>query len=248
MTPPTTRPCPVCLNNNPKDLDFVEKVDDEQRIQCKQCKAIYFTRDLSNIVKYNTSYNMHFMRPGDISKAGIMAAAIGEFCKKHLRDPLILEAGCGNGLTLWLLKQQGFRVKGLEPDPAYCLKIVESLQIPMTIGLFESADFKESFDLIYSSHTIEHNNDPRKWFERAKELLNPGGYFWLDTPDTAYAKQGLGRWHHFQTRHQYEHLVLLSVDAVLYLAEDFGFHIVECQHQPSYQSLYAILQKPFTKG
>jgi len=188
---------------------------------------------------------MHFLRPGDISKAGIMAAAIGEFCKKNMQNPTILEAGCGNGLTLWLLARQGFKVKGLEPDPAWCLKLVESLEIPMIIGKFEAADFKEKFDLVYSSHTIEHCEDPHAWFDRAFDLLNPGGYFWLDTPDSYYHDKQLGRWHHFETRHPLEHLCILGVDSLMYLADRYKYHVVKCERQPQYQSFSAILQKPF---
>ncbi len=245
MTPPTTRQCPVCFNNCPQHFDFIERVEDEQRIKCKNCGAIYFTRRPPVSLKYDSTYNSYFLRPGDISKAGIMAAEIGEFCKKNMQNPAILEAGCGNGLTLWLLAQQGHKVKGLEPDPAWCLKLVESLEIPMIIGTFEEANFKEKFDLIYSSHTIEHCEDPHKWFDRAFELLNPGGYFWLETPDTFYHDKQLGRWHHFETRHQFEHLVMLGVDSLMYLAERWKFHIVDCDRKPMYQSVGIILQKPF---
>jgi SAM-dependent methyltransferase len=245
MTAPTTRKCPVCFNNCPKKFDFVERVEDEQRIICKECGAIYFTRRPPVALKYDSTYNSYFLRPGDISKAGLMAAAIGEFCKNTLRNPAILEVGCGNALTLFLLRQQGYAVKGLEPDPAWCLKIVESLNIPMIIGTFEEADIKEKYDMIYSSHTIEHCEDPHVWFNKAFELLNPGGYFWIDTPDSYYHDKQLGRWHHFETRHQFEHVCILSDDAVKHLARKYFFHIVKCERQPEYQSLSVILQKPF---
>ena len=245
MTTPTTKKCPVCFNNCDKCFTFIEKVDEEIRIQCNECGAIYFTQTPPVAMKYDSAYNSYFMRPGDISKAGIMAAEIGTFITKNMRNPSILEAGCGNALTLWLLKQQGHKVKGLEPDAAWCLKIVESLKIPMVIGTFEEADFKEKFDLIYSSHVIEHCENPHKWFDTAFALLNPGGYFWLDTPDSYYHNKQLGRWHHFQTRHQFEHLCILGVDSIMGLAERYHFHIIECRRQQAYQSMYAILQKPF---
>jgi len=245
MNTETKLQCPVCLTDCPKCFDEVEIVEEQKRVQCKNCGAIFFTRRPPVTFKYDSTYNMHFIRHGDISKAGIMAAAIGEFCKNTLQNPAILEAGCGNALTLWLLARQGFKVKGLEPDPAWCLKIVEELKIPMIIGTFEEADIKDKFDLIYSSHTIEHCENPHIWFERAFKLLNPGGYFWIDTPDSYYHNKQLGRWHHFQTRHSFEHLCILGIDSVMYLADRYNYHIIDCRHQPQYQSLAAILQKPY---
>jgi 2-polyprenyl-3-methyl-5-hydroxy-6-metoxy-1,4-benzoquinol methylase len=174
-----------------------------------------------------------------------MAAHIGAFMRKYNKKARILEAGVGNGLTLFLLKEQGFEVVGIDLMEAWCALLEKKYNMRVTPGAFEDIVCDVPFDLIYSSHTIEHSQDPHKWFSQALRLLKPGGYFWLDTPDTFYLYRQSGRWHHLETRHPFEHLCILSLPAVEKLAREYGFHIIEIQRQVEFNSMYAIMQKPF---
>lgn len=53
------------------------------------------------------------------------------------------------------------------------------------VGRFEeSQDFAPgSFELVLSNHVIEHVADPQRFIERARDLLVPGGYLVLETPN-----------------------------------------------------------------
>ena len=133
MTPPNTRPCLVCGNNNVAILRRVEEVAGEKRIQCARCGAIYFTRTPNDLPPYDYAYNAHFFRPGDISKAGIMAAELGAFCQKGLKDPCILEAGAGNGLTIFLLRQQNYCAEGVDLNREWCNALHSRFGIPFRL-------------------------------------------------------------------------------------------------------------------
>jgi SAM-dependent methyltransferase len=235
----------VCGNEEGIAMKFVETVYTNTRIQCEKCNAIYFTGTPRDLPKYNAEYNSYFFRPGDISKAGLMAAKIASFCEKHLKNPRIFEAGVGNGLTLFLLDQMGYKTKGIDLDLNWCQYLAKKYSIFVLTGNFENRDLIEHFDLIYSSHTIEHSENPRRWFEKANLLLNEKGYFILDTPDTYFWNRQSGRWHHFETRHPFEHLCILSKEAIFQLAHEYGFDLCHIERQFEYQSLYAILQKRF---
>ena len=243
MQAPTTRPCLICGNNCPQKLTHIERVGIEQRIQCNDCKAIYFTRTPENMPKYNSEYNKHFFRAGDIRKAGIMASEIGNFCEKHVKDPRILEAGMGNGLTIVLLKEQGYNIEGIDLDPTWVVYIAYKYNLKLFWGKFEKFCPTESYNLIYSSHVIEHTEDPQRFFQKAHDILEKNGHLWIETPDTFYNRHKYSRWHHFETRHPHEHLCLVSYPSLSYLAEKTGFSIREYEMKPQYGSIKMILQK-----
>ena len=247
MTAPTTRKCPICENNNPAALRRVEDVENEKRIQCVRCSAIYFTRTPEELPKYDCAYNAHFFRPGDISKAGIMAAELGAFCQKGLKDPCILEAGAGNGLTIFLLRQQNYCAEGVDLNREWCNTLHSRFGIPVHCSRFEKFTPTHDYDLIYSSHTIEHVEDPYPFVRKAYELLKPGGHFWLDTPDAHYWERLSGRWHHFETRHPFEHLCILSLDSIEHLAKMAGFKITDWERKVEYNSLRVLMKKPEAK-
>ena len=247
MTAPNTRACLVCGNNNVKILRRVEEVAGEKRIQCARCGAIYFTRTPEEKASYDYAYNAHFFRPGDISKAGIMATKLGDFCQKTLHNPRVLEAGAGNGLTIFLLHQQGIDTEGVDLNQTWCSHLSYTFSISVHSARFEKFTPLHDYDLVYSSHTIEHVESPYAFMRKAYDILVPGGYFWLDTPDTYFWEKCPQRWHHFETRHPFEHLCLLSLESIEHLAKSTGFRITDWERQHEYNSLRVIMRKPEAK-
>jgi SAM-dependent methyltransferase len=244
MKAPTTRKCLVCGNDNVSMLQHIEDIGEEKRIQCGKCEAIYFTRTPDDLQEYNTNYNAYFFRPGDISKAGIMAGKIGDFCRAMLKAPMAIEAGMGNGLTVFLLNQQGIPMEGVDIDRIWTNYIGQKYNIEVHVTPFEKFVPRHSYNLVYSSHTIEHTENPIGFVKKAYEILEPGGYFWLETPDAYFAKKQRMRWHHFETRHPHEHLCILSIYAIEKIAKATDFKIFDWGRQPLYDSIKVILKKP----
>ncbi|GAI12094.1 unnamed protein product, partial [marine sediment metagenome] len=110
------RQCPVCHNAISESMEWVEDVEGVKRIYCKRCDTIYFDHKPPRQPVYDINYNKHFFRPGDIRKAGIMAAKLAELCQKKWKRPNILEAGAGNGLTVMLLRAMGLNAFGIDLD------------------------------------------------------------------------------------------------------------------------------------
>jgi len=234
--------CPVCGNKDADKHIFIETVETISRIGCTECNCIYFEETPKNLPKYDLEYNKHFFRPGDISKAGIMAAKIGDLAKKNFRDPCILEVGTGNGLTVFLLKTMGLRAEGLDIDPELAGWLEKRFNIKVHAYEYEVFFPLRYYNLIYSSHTIEHCKDPVAFFAKTREILAQDGLFYLDTPDTFFYGKSKDRWHHFETRAPFEHICLLSVESIYYLAQQTGFKVEWIKRMEEYQSLQAILK------
>lgn len=236
--------CPVCYNLRSELMNWIEQVESVYRILCKSCDTIYFDREPSEKPVYDINYNKHFFRPGDIKKAGIMAAKLSEICQERWKNPNVLEAGAGNGLTVLLLRSLGLNAFGIDLDPKLSVYLMEKFKIPVITARFEEFNPPGKYHLIYSSHVIEHCKDPWVFFKKAFDLLTEGGIFYLDTPDTFYWNWGPFRWHHFETRNPFEHCCLLGEVGIKMLAQNTGFKIMSRQSYKDFESQQVIMTKP----
>jgi len=95
----------------------------------------------------------------------------------------LLDIGCGDGYFLRLMRDLGWTVQGLEPDPkaaafarASGLDIVESPLERASLAL-------DAFDVITMSHVIEHVLEPVTFLSVARRALSPGGILYVFTPN-----------------------------------------------------------------
>ena len=95
------------------------------------------------------------------------------------RDACILDAACGDGVGLKVFKEMGFKnVVGIEFNPVKAAKAREYEYL-----IFENnLEFKNDYacnsiipvDICYSSHTLEHLEDPAFAIQYFKKSLNHG--------------------------------------------------------------------------
>jgi len=101
-----------------------------------------------------------------------------------IRDGRALDVGCGNGRYLASLVALGWRVQGVDTSPEAARSAMEAYGIPVHVGSLESAPFdRNSVDFIHMRHVIEHCEDPLGTLRRAFELLRPGGWLYVETPN-----------------------------------------------------------------
>jgi SAM-dependent methyltransferase len=102
----------------------------------------------------------------------------------------LLEIGCGDGDYLLAMRELGWEIHGIEPDPEAAERAASATGATIWPGTIESAQIPEqSFDAVVALHSIEHVYDPRLFVSRAAGFLRPGGFLYLLTPNF----QGLAR-------------------------------------------------------
>src|SRR3989441_634128 len=96
---------------------------------------------------------------------------------------LLLDIGCGDGYFLRIMRDLGWTVQGLEPDPkaaafarAYGLDIIQS---PIERASLPS----NAFDVITTSHVVEHVLEPVTFLSVARRALRPDGLLYVFTPN-----------------------------------------------------------------
>ena len=142
------------------------------------------------------------------------------------RQGRLLDVGCGNGSFLCSMRDRGWDVMGLEPDPKAVRIARERFGLDVVAGSLEKADLpSSSFDAITLSHVIEHVPDPSALLGRCFQLLKSGGRLAITTPNI----NSLG--HHF-FKHCWgaleppRHLVIFCPRSLLLVTKNAGFHIL----------------------
>jgi SAM-dependent methyltransferase len=90
----------------------------------------------------------------------------------------LLDVGCGTGYAMVKARALGFEVTGLEPSTQDVRGVRfggdDSLKI--TTGTAEEMPFDtHAFDMVYSSHALEHFHDRDRGLLEIRRVLRPGG-------------------------------------------------------------------------
>jgi SAM-dependent methyltransferase len=95
----------------------------------------------------------------------------------------LLEIGCSLGFLLDAFRQDGWRVRGVEPFYQACRHAQEDLRLDVINGILETAALPDSsFDVVLLNHVIEHLEDPARTLHEVNRILKPGGHFVIETP------------------------------------------------------------------
>ncbi len=140
----------------------------------------------------------------------------------------ILDYGCGAGLFVEFLREQGFPfATGYDPFAA---------------KYADTAILKESFDCVVSYDVIEHDDDPAGFLRRVGGLVRNGGLLVIGTPNADHVRLNeTGD----PSLHPPYHRHILSESALLALARKQGFGAVDIYRRSFYDSLVPTVNSRF---
>jgi len=123
---------------------------------------------------------------GELEYARAIFSARLDYLESTLpaRRRSLLDIGAGNCSFLHLARERGWRVLGIEPS----LKGKERArlhELPFICDLFSAEKVAEAgpFDAIHLNCVLEHVPHPIRMLEDCLEVLDPGGYLYLSTPN-----------------------------------------------------------------
>ena len=149
--------------------------------------------------------------------------------KKYFSRGRILDIGCGRGLFLNLMKEDGWVVTGQEFDGKSASYARNNYGIDVhtgdMIGKFEN----ESFDVVNINHVLEHMEKPGETLSECNRILKKGGLLVIAVPniDSLQAKFGNKNW--FQLDIPF-HLYHFSSKGVVGLIESKLFSVDLIRH------------------
>jgi len=148
----------------------------------------------------------------------------GEIARLPLPNPAqILEAGCGPGGNLAMLKRFG-EVVAIEPDEASRAYAAEQAGVEVRGGFLPQSapDFGKAFDLVACFDVIEHVPDDAGAVVRLAEYLKPGGFMVTTVPANAWMWSDHDAAHHHKRRY--------SLPAYRKLFENAGLAVRRASH------------------
>ena len=140
----------------------------------------------------------------------------------------LLDVGCGNGSFLLRMREAGWEVEGIDPDPI-AVGLARDAGVHVTEGILsEETAASGRYDAVTMSHVIEHVHDPKAVLGECLRVLRPGGTLWIATPNIgASGRRRFGsNWFPLDPP---RHLVLFSRRSLEELLKEVGFVI---DHRP----------------
>ncbi len=230
--------CDVCGHK-----DFVPvatRADGMQVFECLQC-GLAFISQLPEAEFLESLYGESYFRKeiGDgtgyqsygWNKVFDIQAIFGtviEIISKHhlLKGARVLEVGCATGELLFLAREAGASVVGLERSEWAAEEARRRFNLEIINGTLEEAPLTpNSFDVVVSLEVIEHTLSPQLFMKTLASMVRPGGLVIMSTPNYRMAKILGDRWVGF--RMSFEHLYFLSDEVLMRLGRRFGLSTVE---------------------
>jgi SAM-dependent methyltransferase len=197
------RECPLCENTNflplLKARDFhYGNPGEYQLIQCGRCSLafldpMYEDHELSNFYpkNYYAFVDRFSAKPSNFLWTFARTLLVGH--RDHpTKDPQfekpgrMLDVGCGSGWFISQMREQGWRVTGVEPNAAAADfgRTEKGLDI-FPGSLLDAAFPDKSFDYVRLNHSFEHMNDPNRILKELRRILADDGKLMIGVPNRA---------------------------------------------------------------
>lgn len=156
----------------------------------------------------------------------------------------ILDVGCGGGNFLRVAQSLGAEVQGVEPSE-HAYKVCRSYDLSVYHGMLDEyiVDEKKNkkFDLITSSHVVEHHPDPVIFLKGMAKLLKPDGMITIAVPNAGclWSKQLGDRWYPLQLPF---HLMQFSLQSMEKLAVKSNLTLIEISTEELPETLSGALR------
>lgn len=152
--------------------------------RCRECDLVNY--DLEGGLDQE-QYAEEFIDPADGNHIiNIHQDDTYDFLKKNIHSKgRIFEIGCGNGRVLYLAREDGWEVKGLELSEFLAEKVTERLNMEIEVANFLelNPDPNDKHDLIILRHVLEHLIDPLIAMDKISNLLKPEGKVLMEFPN-----------------------------------------------------------------
>jgi SAM-dependent methyltransferase len=162
----------------------------------------------------------------DMFSRGTLGNLLSRLVQNGLKKTdAILDYGCGNGIFVEFLKEQGFR-NAIGYDPF--------------VPQFASIAPGSQFDALVANDVIEHVPDPRAMIAACDRLTKPGGLLYIGTADSEPVEMK-DLEPHIMRLHQPFHRIILTQSGLLKLATESGLQLVK-----GYRRSYMDTWRPFS--
>jgi 2-polyprenyl-3-methyl-5-hydroxy-6-metoxy-1,4-benzoquinol methylase len=149
----------------------------------------------------------------------------------------VLDLGCGRGVTLAALAEQGFEAHGVERSAEAARGADRRAQVRIAPTLVEAGYPAGHFDAVVVWHVLEHLRAPDAALAEIRRVLRPGGRLVVAVPNFAswQARWAAAAWFHLDPPRHLHHFPLAALRGLLARS---GFAVASEHH-------FSLRQNPF---
>jgi SAM-dependent methyltransferase len=233
----TARRCALCQSDDTSVL-FVKHGTDYS--ECRGCGFRFSSPAVNpNLANAITDYEAAYLGylapdPSDAANFASLRHWMERF--RPLQGSRVLDVGAGSGKLVREFLSCGAAAEGLEPSRALFDHFLAG-DAAFTCEMIDS--FRESrvrrFDVITAFDVIEHVAEPMPFLADVSSLLEPGGFFFVSTPDvgSVMAKTFGRQWHFYSSYH----LSYFSPRTLSAAAARHGLTLLDVSHRGKRRSL-----------
>lgn len=191
--------CPFCGSEQIQRIllvrDHTVTGEEFPIFHCRQCSG-RFTQDVPGAHEISRYYQSEEYVSHSETREGIIHNLYHRIRKRTLNQKLhlvqkytkrqtgqVLDLGCGTGAFLNRMKEGGWEVRGLEPDPGAREKARElyglNIEAPETLSRLPPSGFQA----ITLWHVLEHVHSLHDYLDRIKELISKDGAIFIAVPN-----------------------------------------------------------------
>jgi 2-polyprenyl-3-methyl-5-hydroxy-6-metoxy-1,4-benzoquinol methylase len=130
------------------------------------------------------------------------------------KNASVIDVGAGNGGLLFALKKLGYRhLTALDPSEK-CVENIKKKGIRAEIGSVLRHKLKDKFDLVISSHVMEHLVEIGKAMKALASMISDKGLIYIEVPDASmYMENYIVPFYFFDTEHinHFEEVSLINL-------------------------------------
>jgi len=240
--------CPVCYSQNFKEYWALQGY---KLAKCSDCSMVWDPFPQDNLLsQYSENYFINNNPKGGYanyfegmrinSKTFSMRL---KRIKQKLKIGKLLDLGCALGDCLIEAKKLGWIDPVGVDTSAYACEQCKKRGLKVFNGTLDTIKIKpNSFDLVTSQDVIEHVINPISELKKIYNILKPGGYVFIVTPemDGWWFKLLHGWWYHYKAG---EHVVYFSQSTIKKALIKAGFTTVTTSDTPHIMSVEYILKR-----
>jgi SAM-dependent methyltransferase len=189
-----TVPCPFCGSEK---FAVYERFGSELQytyVICKNCGLVYQSPrpkydqhfiDAAYASYYQFTDSLDLNSNPDVPESSVkmFQKEVENLLQYDKKRTAVLDIGSGMGTFLVAAKPYYQTAVGLDVSEQMASFVERQLGVKVFLEQFENFQFEKKFSLIHMSHVIEHIPDPKRWLDKAKEMLEPGGILVINVPN-----------------------------------------------------------------
>jgi 2-polyprenyl-3-methyl-5-hydroxy-6-metoxy-1,4-benzoquinol methylase len=163
-------------------------------VQCRECGLIYQNPQLDTqevLTYYPEHYHSYYSPIGQETswfrrldrQRGVQRRC--QVVQKRVEKPgKLLDVGCGTGIFINGMYQNGWQVFGSDLNPKIVELAQKHLGFDIRTGELAEIGYPDNFfDVVTMWDVLEHVHDPRRTLVEIARILKPGGWVLMNTPN-----------------------------------------------------------------